>query len=75
MSALLNYLRESSLVSDHAEDDEAAVRELQNSISEMLLATARHRAGSGATSRLPAFRTMISKTSFSPLRSNHPSLS
>jgi hypothetical protein len=51
MGALLNYLKKAGLVNEDTVDEEQACRQLQESINEMMLATARHHAGSAATSR------------------------
>ena len=47
MGALLDYLKKQGLVRSDTVDEEQACRQLEQSISEMMLATARHHAGSG----------------------------
>jgi hypothetical protein len=46
----MNYLKKAGLVAEDTVDEEQAARQLQESISEMMLAMSRHHAGSGATS-------------------------
>jgi hypothetical protein len=63
MGALLDYLKKQGLVRSDTVDEEQACRQLEQSISEMMLATARHHAGSGGPTSSRELRAELTNSS------------